>query len=50
MPLIQGKYPPAKPGALGWEPLKAAHKAAYAAYTRLKMDHAASQTNSHIVA
>ncbi len=29
----QSKYPPAKPGALEREPLKAAGKAAYAAYT-----------------
>jgi hypothetical protein len=29
--LLQGKYPPAKPGALWLEPLKAAEKAARAA-------------------
>jgi hypothetical protein len=33
----------AKQGALGWEPLKAAQKAAYAAYTRLHLKRAASR-------
>jgi len=42
-PNFRSKYPPAKPGALGWEPLKAAQKAAYAAYTRLNLNHAASR-------
>jgi hypothetical protein len=42
-PTLASKYPPAKPGALGWEPLKAAQKAAYAAYTRVNLDHAASR-------
>ena len=40
--LKSSNYPPAKPGALRCEPLKAAQKAAYAAYTRLNPNHAAS--------
>ena len=31
MASAESKYPPAKPGALGFEPLKAAWRAAYAA-------------------
>ena len=40
------KYPPAKPGALGCEPLKAAGKAAFAAYTLIKTQGSGKPVNS----
>jgi hypothetical protein len=40
------KYPPAKPGALECEPLKAAGKAAYAAYTLINSQGLGSRVNS----
>jgi len=40
------KYPPAEPGALECEPLKAARKAAYAAYTLINSQGFARSVNS----